>query len=613
MCGIAGLISNNTSTKEKIEAASHCLAHRGPEAKNIWSNESHSVSLGHNHLHIIDTSETASQPMQYLDRYIIIHNGEVYNYVEIKKDLEANGFPFKSLSDTEVIVAAYAAYGANCLQHFDGMFSFAIWDEQEKKLFAARDRFGEKPFFFSYDERNFVFASEMKALWEMAVVKEVDRSFLFNFLTTGYTSNPTDPSETFYRNIHQLPPATYLVFDQKRNELRFEKYWQPYIEINSRIETEEAIEQFRFLLSDSIRKRLRSDVPIGTSLSGGLDSSTIVALCSQLTAQQYTHKAFTAVFDGFEKNEEQYAKQVAKRFNLQQYLVTIKDDDVVELMTQVMHHQEIPIASASALAQYKVYQTAKQNGVTVLLDGQGADETLAGYHKYYKWYWQELYREKRLFKSGELKAARDLEIKESFDYKNKAAALFPEFAAAMLQTQKAKQAFRHPYFNRDFAFSNKQKFYYATPSSFDLNGALYFNTFVYGLNELLHLADRNSMAHATEIRLPFLNHQLVEFLFALPPSFKIRNGWTKWILRKAAEPLLPKEVVWRRDKVGFEPPQKKWMQNKHVTEAIHEARKILVEKSILHPHILTKKIQPHDAHVAKNFDWKVWSASYLFR
>ena len=613
MCGIAGFISTNTSAKEKIEAAVDCLTHRGPEGKNTWASEDHSVALGHNRLRIIDTSDSASQPMQFMGSYTIIHNGEIYNYVELRKDLEGKGFLFKSSSDTEVIVAAYVAYGKACLQHFDGMFAFAIWDQKEKKLFAARDRFGEKPFYFFYDGKSFAFASEMKALWQMGLPREVNTAMLYNFLTIGYTSNPADPAETFYNHIHQLSPANFLLFDQHQNELRIEKYWQPNIEVNAGIKEEDAVQQFQFMLSESVRKRLRSDVPIGTSLSGGLDSSTIVAVCSQMTATQYSHKAFTAVFEGFEKNEEQYAAQVARRFNLEHYTISIKDNEVPGLMEKVMHHQEVPVSSGSVLAQYKVYEAAKKNNVTVLLDGQGADETLGGYHSYYKWYWQELYRQKQLLKSGELKRAKDLNVKQPFNYENKLAALFPEFAASMLQTRKAKLAQRHPYLDKDFVFSNKQNFYYSTPASFDLNGALFFSTFVYGLNELLHLADRNSMAHATEVRLPFLNHQLVEFLFTLPPYFKIRKGWTKWLLRITAEPLLPKEVVWRKDKVGFEPPQKRWMQNKEVQESVQEGRKILVDRNILHPKVLSKKIQPHDAHAADNFDWKTWAVSFLYK
>jgi asparagine synthase (glutamine-hydrolysing) len=277
-----------------------------------------------------------------------------------------------------------------------------------------------------------------------------------------------------------------------------------------------------------------------------------------------------------------------------------------------MQHQEEPIASASPLAQYQVYGLARQNGVTVLLDGQGADEVLAGYHKYYRWWWQYLYRRGKLHRSGELKAARALGVTEPFNVKNKLAALLPHFADGILQSRKAKQAFHHPDLENDWAFRHKQQLYYSLPATPDLNGALYFNTFVHGLEELLRLADRNSMAHSVEVRLPFLSHELVTFLFTLPPHFKIHQGWTKWLLRQSVASKLPHEIVWRKDKVGFEPPQKQWMQSKGVQEAVFAAKQTLVNQGILNAVVLQKKIQPHEAHAAEKRDWKYWSAAYLF-
>jgi asparagine synthase (glutamine-hydrolysing) len=451
----------------------------------------------------------------------------------------------------------------------------------------------------------------MKSLWSIGVSKEVNPAMLYNFLTIDYTSNPSDPQETFFRNIHKLPAASFLVYSLADHQLQIEKYWQVFPEVKA-ISEQEAIEQFQSLFSRSIKRRLRSDVSIGTSLSGGLDSSSVVAFCDQQVSDHYSHKCFTASFDGFEKDELRYAQLIANKFGLEQYVASINATDTVKLMDEVMHHQEEPIASASSLAQYKVFQLAKQKGVTVLLDGQGADEVLAGYHKYYKWYWQELYRNKKLKTSGELKQAKNVGVDETFGIKNKLAALFPEFAAGILQTRKSKKAFSHPNLDREFAFSNKQDFYYATPSNFDLNGALYYNTFVNGLEELLRFADRNSMAHAVEVRLPFLDHSLVEFLFSLPPEFKIHNGWTKWLLRKSIENKLPEEIVWRKDKIGFEPPQKIWMDDKAVQDAINSGKQKLVERKILSPSVLNKKIKPHSAYAADSWDWKYWSASYLF-
>lgn len=613
MCGITGIISKNSQLvfKEKIRSATNCLRHRGPESEAVWINEESTVALGHSRLSIIDLGKEAAQPMHYLNRYCIIHNGELYNYIEIREQLVKKGYQFNSHSDTEVIVAAYDAWRTNCLQHFDGMFAFAIWDEKEKRLFAARDRFGEKPFFFFYDEEQLLFASEMKSLWSMGTSKKINNAMLYNFLTIGYTTNHADPQETFFQNIYKLPAASFINFSLEENHLQIENYWQVYPEVKT-ISEQDAIEQFKNLFAQAVKRRLRSDVSIGTSLSGGLDSSTVVAFCDQQLSDHYTHKCFTTSFEGFEKDELKYAESVAKKFGLEHHIVRIDESEIVRLMNDVMHHQEEPFASASVLAQYKVFESAKQNAVTVLLDGQGADEVLGGYHKYYKWYWQELYRNKKLKASGELKAGRDLGITEAFGIKNKIAALYPDFAAGILQTQKAKKAFHHPDLNRDFAFSNKQSFYYTVPTSFDLNGALYYNTFVNGLEELLRLADRNSMAHAVEVRLPFLDHTLVEFLFSLPPEFKIHNGWTKWLLRKSVENRLPREIAWRKDKIGFEPPQKKWMENTSVQEAINESKKKLAQHHILNTSATTKKIKPHNTNAADGLDWKYWSASYLF-
>jgi asparagine synthase (glutamine-hydrolysing) len=480
-------------------------------------------------------------------------------------------------------------------------------------MYAARDRFGEKPFYYSFDDGQLIFASEMKALWEAGVAKEPNNSMLYNYITLGYTTNPFDSNETFYTKVQKLPAASFLTYSLASQQLVIEKYWQVDSIEKEGLRDEDVVHEFNERLSSSIQKRLRSDVAIGTSLSGGLDSSAIVGFCSRITNEQYVHQCFTAVFPGYEKSEEQYASIVAKQFHLQHHLVQVTEEDLAGNMDALMWHHEEPVGSSSILAQYKVYEAAKQNGITVLLDGQGADELLAGYHKYYKWYWQQLYAERRLKSSGELAAAHSLGIKESFGLKNKAMALLPHFSMAMLQSKKAKEAFKHPDLNKEFAFLQKRNSYYTTPTESTLNSALFYNSFVNGLEELLRYADRNSMAHSVEVRLPFLQHQLVEFLFSLPPHFKIRNGWTKWLLRKATEQTLPSSIVWRKDKVGFEPPQKQWMLHHKVQEHIQASKELLVKNDILSAAVLSKPIKPSDAGDAINSDWRYWSASYLFR
>ena len=604
------------------------LAHRGPDGEGFWQNEDGSSLLGLRRLSVIDLSAAAGQPMNYLNRYSIIHNGEVYNYLELKDELKKKGYAFHTASDTEVIVAAYDCWKENCVDHFDGMFAFAIWDEKEKELFAARDRFGEKPFFYFYKDGLLVFASEMKALWAAGIERKPNLKMLFNFITIGYVENPNDPDETFFENINKLPPACFLQYKPAHKELVIEKYWDLDLDnIQKNISDEDAIEQFNQLFTDSVKRRLRSDVAIGTSLSGGLDSSSIVSIIANFYKAspvggepvptgrdlEGALTTFTATFPNFEKDESSYSKQVAEQFDLEQQLVSVSAENMISDWEKFSWQQEAPVGSASVFAQYKVFELAKQHNIKVLLDGQGADETLAGYYKYYKWYWQELFKKRKLIGSGEIKATRELGIKETFGYKNILASFFPDFAAVFLERQYLLHALRHNDLTKDFIRNQSKEAYYTRPAHFNLNGVLYFNTCIHGLEELLRYADRNSMAHGREVRLPFLSHELVEFIFSLPSGFKIRQGWTKWLLRKAMEKKLPGEITWRKDKVGFEPPQKAWMEDRRVQEAIQEAKRKLVNEKILKPETLNKKIEPKAAHEADNFDWRYLSATILFK
>lgn len=614
MCGIAGIIANDHSlvSAERLKKMTDALVHRGPDAEGHWIN-SH-VALGNRRLAIIDLSEAGSQPMYYLDRYVIIHNGEIYNYIELKEELQKKGYGFFSKTDTEVIAAAYDNWKEECIDHFDGMFAFAIWDKKEKELFAARDRFGEKPFFYFINKEQFVFASEMKALWAAGIERNVNLKLLFNYLTIGYVDNPNIPEETFFEGINKLPAANYLKYSILTAECSIINYWDIEIENeNKSISDAEAIEKFGGLLERSVKRRLRSDVPIGTSLSGGLDSSSVIATLNSLTTHHSPLTAFSAVFPNFEKDESQYAKTIADKFHLDHFTITPTAAGLYDELEKLFYHQEEPFSSSSIYAQFKVYELAKQKGLKVLLDGQGADESLAGYHKYYKWYWQELFRKRKLSSSHELTAAKELGVSERFTWKNRIAALFPEFATIVLERQYLVNALKHEDLEKDFIQLQSKEAYYITPEMFSLNGILYFNTCMHGLEELLRYADRNSMANSREIRLPFLDHEMVEFVFSLPANFKIRNGWTKWLLRETMKDKLPNEIVWRRDKTGFEPPQKQWLSNDSIQQLINNAKQRLVDEKILKPTILNKPIETRAAHEADNFDWRYLTSSFLFK
>jgi asparagine synthase (glutamine-hydrolysing) len=616
MCGIAGIIQpvNGIYTKGHVKKMTDALSHRGPDGEGYWQNEDETVLLGHRRLSIIDLTDAASQPMLYRQRYSIIHNGEIYNYIEIKEDLIKKGYHFYTQSDTEVITAAYDYYKSECVDHFEGMFSFAIWDEQEKELFAARDRFGEKPFFYSFQQQQLLFASEMKSLWAAGIDRKPNLKMLFNFITIGYTGNPADPSETFFDSIYKLPSASCLYYKPGNNELIIEKYWDIDTEYSNKGNNEQdVIEQFTHLLSQSIKKRFRSDVTIGTSLSGGLDSSSIVSYSHEMNVSSNSHKCFTAIFPGFEKDEEVYAKQVASIFNMQHYTVSASADEMANDFEKLMYHQEEPIGSASVYAQYKVYELAAKNNIKSMLDGQGADETLAGYHKYYKWYWQELFRMRKLMKSKELKYAKENGVKEKFGLNNIITSFFPDMASVFLEQQYLLNALQHEDLTKEFVRSQSKEAYYTSPPVSGLNDALYFNTCINGLEELLRYADRNSMAHGCEVRLPFLDHNLVEFIFSLPSDFKIKQGWTKWVLRKSVNDKLPAEIAWRKNKIGFEPPQQQWMQNKTIQNMIRECRKKLAEEKIIKPDVVDRPVNATPSYSAGNYDWKYLVAGFYLK
>jgi asparagine synthase (glutamine-hydrolysing) len=616
MCGIAGILSTKAETIPEVhlKKMTHALAHRGPDGEGMWINENSSVLLGHRRLSIIDLSEAAAQPMSYLNRYNIVHNGEIYNYIELKEQLQDKGYAFHSKSDTEVILAAYDYWKEDCLKFFDGMFAFAIWDEKEQQLFAARDRFGEKPFYYYENERYLFFASEMKALWAIGVEKTIEEKILLNYLALGHVQNSADKEQTFFKDIFSLPPAHFLIYRPGTQKLSIKKYWRIDKELKIDITAAEAIEKFNYLFSTSVSKRLRSDVTIGTSLSGGLDSSSILAAMHELKYSNNELKTFSATFPGFEKDETSFINIASNAFNLSNFKVQPSADGLIKEFETLCYHQEEPFQSSSIYAQYKVFELAKQQQVKVLLDGQGADETLAGYHRYIQWFLQEvLSRHKLGAAQKEKKALHKNQVPFTLNFKNYFAAFLPMHAAMQLEKNEYRKTIHQPDISPEFLRAQRGKEWEGIhkPVVTKLNDILHFNTTELGLEELLRYADRNSMAHGREVRLPFLDHKLVEFIFSLPSNFKIHDGWTKWLLRKAMDKKLPDAIVWRKDKVGYEPPQQQWMENKTMQEYIYEAKKKLVTSKILRQSVLTKKIETKAAHADNNFDWRYLCAAQI--
>ncbi|MFZ1783627.1 MAG: asparagine synthase (glutamine-hydrolyzing) [Ferruginibacter sp.] len=622
MCGIAGIILQqaNPLAPVHLKKMTDAIAHRGPDGEGQWSNNGNKVHLGHRRLSIIDLSENAAQPMGYANRYQIVHNGEIYNYTEIRTFLSNKGYLFKSQSDTEVILASYDYWQEKCLQQFDGMFAFAIWDNKEEKLFVARDRFGEKPFYYYEDEGHFIFASEMKALWAIGVEKRIDKKMLLNYITLGHVQNCVDKEQTFFEEIYALPPAHYLSYQPAQKQFsKITRYWSINKELKIDVSAADAVEKFTELFNSSVKRRLRADVPLGTSLSGGLDSSTIAYTITKLnninkTAGADRLQTFSAVFPGFENNESAYIQSVVSKLNLINHQTQPNTEDLIADFEKLCYHQEEPFQSSGIFAQYKVFGLAKQQQVKVLLDGQGADEILAGYPRYIHWYLQEVLSRHKLGATQiERKAFRKNDQPFRWDIKNMFAAFLPAHAAMQLEKNEYRKTIGHPDIDPDFLKLSKGHEWEGIhkPIVTKLNDILHFNTTEMGLEELLRYADRNSMAHGRELRLPFLHHELVEFVFSLPAQLKMHEGWTKFLLRKAMDKKLPDDIVWRKQKVGFEPPQKNWMEDKALQEYIQDAKRKLVNVGILSKKSLDKKIVPLPAHADKNYDWRYLCAAQL--
>lgn len=617
MCGIAGIFDpTNTYGEAHLKLMTDALSHRGPDGEGIWKEEDASIFLGHRRLSIIDLTEAASQPLEYLDRYVIIHNGEIYNYKELREELQNFGYTFKSDSDTEIIPALWDKYGEAALERLDGMFAFALWDRLNKTLYLARDRFGEKPLYFIHDDfsQSFLFASEIKAFKEIGIRLEPDPTMVLHFLGTGAVSPTKDA--VFYKNIQQVSAGSFIKLKLHNRVFSKHIYWKPPT-IQSRVlDSDEVIHQMNTLFLQSIQMRMRSDVEVGTSLSGGLDSASIIAGIHQLKdlPDSYKHQSFTASFPGFEKDETAAVKEIAAQFHLNSHPIIPSELSFTnDIENFILHHEE-PIQSASVYAQYHVYKTAKEAGVKVLLDGQGADELLGGYNKYDHWFLQDLWKQLQWGKwKKELAALQNNQPDLHWNFKNVMAAYFPTLAAWMLKRKTTERIHNNPWINQSYCNEYLNKEVLHKPIIHSFNDILSYNCFEVGLPELLRYADKNAMAHGVEVRLPFLQHTLATYMLHLPASLKIHDGYHKWILRKMMDGILPASIVWNRNKIGFEPPQKQWMDAPQIVEMIREAKNYLVSNNILNSKILDRPHQSHHAYDSNGLDWRILVTGTLLK
>ncbi len=560
MCGIAGLIARRPVNRHAVKAMTDHLAHRGPDGEGLWASEDGCVVLGHRRLAIIDPTPAGNQPM--LDptgRLVLTFNGEIYNYVELMARLKGEGREFFSASDSEVLMAAYQVWGEAGLSELNGMFAFAMYDAAEGRLFCARDRFGEKPFLYVETPDFFAFASEYKALLALAEVGgAVDENRLLTFMHQP-RRGLDDDRDTMFGDIKQLLPGEFLSVDTKSLDVRIGSYWTPAADDSyDNINEEDAVARFKELLSDSVKIRMRSDVPVGSCLSGGLDSGSIVCLNRQQLGEGPSYHVFTGRFPGTSSDEWSFAEKVIAATDVTGHVTEPSPDDMLAELPAFVWHNELPVGSTSQYAQWCVFRLAAENGVTVLLDGQGADEMLGGYEQYFGAYLQA--RAAR----GEAASGEEAAIRERYP-----AALL---SAGQAWTSRLPQAVRHRvanWFGRgsDFLFGLTSDaasgIDAASPAGRGGPDALKFSlmddTFHAHLPTLLRYGDRNSMAHSREVRLPFCDHRIAELVLSLPPHFLMGNAQTKRLLRQAMDGVLPDAVRLRWNKQGFLPPQENWL------------------------------------------------------
>jgi asparagine synthase (glutamine-hydrolysing) len=554
MCGIAGELRFDQTPSNPAITRAMCDAqiHRGPDDAGYYAHGP--VSLGIRRLAIIDLRKGLYPLRNELGTIHLIFNGEIYGFQQLRRELEQNGHEFRTNTDAETIVHSYEQHGTRCLEKLNGMFAFALWDEPEQLLWIARDHFGVKPLYYYKSKEFFAFASEIKPLLKHpGVFWRPNNSLIRRYLKTGLTADGTE--STFFEGINQLPPAQQMLIEPS-GAFKQEKYWAP--KVSKKLDGTEAtqeVEQTRRLFLDGISLHLVSDVPVGTCLSGGIDSSSVICSIKKVHPQGAVStgqriKAFSAVFPGDPIDELWFSRIVCDQTGAEQNLVTPTAEEFWEDLQTLVRCQEEPFISTSVYAQWRVMKLAKEKGVTVMLDGQGGDELLAGYQPYYLSYLLNLARHGRLFE-----AVR--EGVKSFD-------LTSSLAKSHLRSL-LSDLIRY----LGFAIRNSESRvlgdgttlgYVSRAPLADLAGRLRMDIVATSLPGLLRYEDKNSMWHSIEARVPFLYRPFFEYVASLPLDRKLHNGWTKHIFRLAMNGILPRQILLRRSKIGFETPEKKWIQ-----------------------------------------------------
>lgn len=615
MCGIFGIWHHDGKPLDllALKRATTVLAHRGPDDEGYLLVNTRSgraelcggestvpqlglprleeflgahfdMAFGFRRLSILDLSPAGHQPMRSPDgRYWLVYNGEVYNYLELRAELASKGHHFRTDCDTEVLLAAYAEWGPACLSRLNGMWAFAIWDNIERRLFIARDRFGVKPFYIAHiPGQAFTFASEIKALLAAnAVPFHPSPSAVAAYVAQGRSPSHLK-GDTFFEGVTSLPAAHYALVSE--GGCAPQRYWAlPGQELEPPLH--QAQQRYADLFTDSVRLRLRADVAVGTCLSGGVDSSSIVATTARLMRTEHAvslerlgerQQTFSAVYDTDGPwNERRYIDLVLSHTGAGGNYVWPSGERLWDDLERLVWHQDEPFQSTSIFAQWCVMRQAKELGATVLLDGQGADEVLGGYRPFSIWL-GELLRAGRVRQA--LQSSSDIHAVTGLSVTRLLARATALQLPGGLLTQARHKRLRHAASTSGLreelghewlATQQKDNNFYANQRNLTSHLAHLIEE---SLPDLLRYEDRNSMAFSVEARLPFLDYRLVEYVFSQAYQYRIHNGWTKWLQREAVKSLLPGEVVWRRDKVGFETPETQWLRasSSHILDILSD-------------------------------------------
>ncbi len=546
MCGITGCFG--LYNKQLIEDMSDAIKHRGPDEEGYYLDDIKKIMLSHRRLSIIDLSEKGHQPMLYKGK-IIIYNGEVYNFNELRTSLIDKGYTFNSNTDTEVILKSYDYWGEKCLEKFNGMFSLAVWDKETDELFCARDRFGIKPFYYYYnsEEEILVFSSEIKSILKYdGVIWEPNDEVIYNYLQFGLV----DYSEkTFFKNIIKLSPGHFLRIS-KNKEIEIKKYWDIKDVINTNNKDRvNCYTNFKNLLDESVKLNLMSDVKLGTALSGGLDSTSIAALINNNLDNSEHQESISYKSSYLEFDESKYIDEFIKYKNINNAQIVKTGGEFWNDIRKLVYYQEEPFISTGMYAGFSVMEMANRLGIKVMLNGQGADEILGGYRKYKIFYIREMLKKGKFLKAVQCLWSVRYQTGKSYNRKDDLEKILNLF-------RKKSNNYILNYINEEFSDGreyplNKRKTFIEMLISDIKEGSL---------PALLRYEDKNSMAWSVEARVPFLDNKLVEYSINLPVEYKMSGQWSKWILRNSMHEDLPISIVFRKDKMGFATEQKIWLE-----------------------------------------------------